>query len=55
MAKVIKVGSQVKSLKEGDWVIPRDAGLGKLKISSFGKKIKISTLFFFIYSFVFFL
>lgn len=28
VAQVIQVGSQVKSLKEGDWVIPRDAGLG---------------------------
>ncbi|XP_008275610.1 enoyl-[acyl-carrier-protein] reductase, mitochondrial [Stegastes partitus] len=28
VAQVIEVGSQVKSLKAGDWVIPRDAGLG---------------------------
>ncbi|XP_061574450.1 enoyl-[acyl-carrier-protein] reductase, mitochondrial isoform X2 [Cololabis saira] len=28
VAQVIEVGSQVKSLKTGDWVIPRDAGLG---------------------------
>ena len=26
---VLEVGSQVKSLKPGDWVIPRDAGLGE--------------------------
>ena len=29
VAEVIEVGSQVKSLKKGDWVIPKDAGLGK--------------------------
>lgn len=28
LAEVVEVGSQVKSLKTGDWVIPRDAGLG---------------------------
>ncbi|KAK2844854.1 hypothetical protein Q5P01_011513 [Channa striata] len=28
VAQVVEVGSQVKSLKTGDWVIPRDAGLG---------------------------
>ncbi|KAM4581504.1 enoyl-[acyl-carrier-protein] reductase, mitochondrial [Odontesthes bonariensis] len=28
VAQVIEVGSHVKSLKTGDWVIPRDAGLG---------------------------
>ncbi|KAM9798093.1 enoyl-[acyl-carrier-protein] reductase, mitochondrial [Neosynchiropus ocellatus] len=28
VAEVIEVGSQVKALKIGDWVIPRDAGLG---------------------------
>ncbi|XP_022046454.1 enoyl-[acyl-carrier-protein] reductase, mitochondrial [Acanthochromis polyacanthus] len=28
VAEVIEVGSQVKSLKAGDWVIPKDAGLG---------------------------
>ncbi|KAM9851755.1 enoyl-[acyl-carrier-protein] reductase, mitochondrial [Aulostomus maculatus] len=28
VARVEEVGSQVKSLKKGDWVIPRDAGLG---------------------------
>ncbi|XP_038163032.1 enoyl-[acyl-carrier-protein] reductase, mitochondrial [Cyprinodon tularosa] len=28
VGQVIEVGSQVKSLKAGDWVIPRDAGLG---------------------------
>ncbi|KAF7647306.1 hypothetical protein LDENG_00174410 [Lucifuga dentata] len=28
VAEVVEVGSQVKSLKTGDWVIPRDAGLG---------------------------
>ncbi|XP_026227037.1 enoyl-[acyl-carrier-protein] reductase, mitochondrial isoform X2 [Anabas testudineus] len=28
VAQVIEVGSQVKFLKTGDWVIPRDAGLG---------------------------
>lgn len=29
VAQVVEVGSQVKSLKTGDWVIPKDAGLGK--------------------------
>lgn len=29
VAQVEEVGSQVKSLKAGDWVIPKDAGLGK--------------------------
>ncbi|XP_030015216.1 enoyl-[acyl-carrier-protein] reductase, mitochondrial-like [Sphaeramia orbicularis] len=28
VAQVIEVGSQVTSLKTGDWVIPKDAGLG---------------------------
>ncbi|XP_018554159.1 enoyl-[acyl-carrier-protein] reductase, mitochondrial [Lates calcarifer] len=28
VAQVIEVGSQVNSLKKGDWVIPKDAGLG---------------------------
>ncbi|KAL0984733.1 hypothetical protein UPYG_G00146000 [Umbra pygmaea] len=28
VAQVLDVGSQVKSLEPGDWVIPRDAGLG---------------------------
>ncbi|CAK6959048.1 enoyl- reductase%2C mitochondrial [Scomber japonicus] [Scomber scombrus] len=28
VGQVLEVGSQVKSLKTGDWVIPRDAGLG---------------------------
>lgn len=30
VAQVVEVGSQVTSLKTGDWVIPKDAGLGKL-------------------------
>lgn len=29
VAQVVEVGGQVKSLKKGDWVIPKDAGLGK--------------------------
>lgn len=33
VAQIVEVGSQVKSLKLGDWVIPKDAGLGK-KFSS---------------------
>ncbi|XP_017271109.1 enoyl-[acyl-carrier-protein] reductase, mitochondrial [Kryptolebias marmoratus] len=28
VAQVVEVGSQVESLRTGDWVIPRDAGLG---------------------------
>lgn len=28
VAQIMEVGSQVKSLRTGDWVIPRDAGLG---------------------------
>lgn len=30
VGEIIDIGKQVKSLKAGDWVIPRDAGLGKL-------------------------
>lgn len=29
MGQVLEVGSQVQTVKVGDWVIPRDAGLGK--------------------------
>lgn len=29
VAQIVEVGSKVKSLKLGDWVIPKDAGLGK--------------------------
>lgn len=32
MAQVVEVGGQVKSLKTGDWVIPKDAGLGKQQL-----------------------
>ncbi|XP_029592657.1 enoyl-[acyl-carrier-protein] reductase, mitochondrial isoform X3 [Salmo trutta] len=28
VAQILEVGSQVKALRPGDWVIPRDAGLG---------------------------
>ncbi|XP_042345130.1 enoyl-[acyl-carrier-protein] reductase, mitochondrial [Plectropomus leopardus] len=28
VAQIVEVGSQVKTLKTGDWVIPKDAGLG---------------------------
>lgn len=31
VAQIVEVGSQVKSLKAGDWVIPKDAGLGKIQ------------------------
>lgn len=31
VAQVVEVGNQVMSLKPGDWVIPRDAGLGTLQ------------------------
>lgn len=34
VAQVVEVGSQVKSLKTGGWVIPKDAGLGKLQLES---------------------
>lgn len=30
VAQVVEVGSQVKSLKAGDWVIPKEASLGNL-------------------------
>lgn len=30
VAQILEVGSQVKALRPGDWVIPRDAGLGEL-------------------------
>lgn len=29
VAQIVEVGSKVKSLKLGEWVIPKDAGLGK--------------------------
>lgn len=32
VAQIVEVGRKVKSLKLGDWVIPKDAGLGKKKI-----------------------
>lgn len=32
VAEVAEVGSEVKSLKVGDWVIPKDAGVGKIHI-----------------------
>lgn len=31
VAQIVEVGRKVKSLKLGDWVIPKDAGLGKKK------------------------
>lgn len=34
VAQVVEVGSQVKALKTGDWVIPKDAGLGKQQLES---------------------
>ena len=36
VAQVVQVGKQVNSLKTGDWVIPRDAGLGKLQPKLYG-------------------
>lgn len=32
LAQVVEVGSQVKSFKTGDWVIPKDAGLGDIEL-----------------------
>lgn len=32
VAQIVEVGSQVTSLKTGDWVIPKDAGLGKIQL-----------------------
>lgn len=32
VAQIMEVGSQVKSLKVGDWVVPKDAGLGKMHL-----------------------
>lgn len=29
VGQVMEVGNQVKTLKVGDWVIPRDAGIGE--------------------------
>lgn len=37
VAEVIEMGSQVKGLKVGDWVIPRDAGVGKIHIMPLNK------------------
>lgn len=34
VGQVLEVGSQVTSLKPGDWVIPRDAGLGECSCCS---------------------
>lgn len=31
VAQIVEIGSKVKSLKLGDWVIPKDAGLGKIQ------------------------
>ncbi|XP_056141803.1 enoyl-[acyl-carrier-protein] reductase, mitochondrial isoform X2 [Lampris incognitus] len=43
VAKVVEVGSQVQSLKTGDWVIPRDAGLGMWRtVAVFSEKDLIS-------------
>lgn len=44
VAEVVEVGSQVKSLKVGDWVIPRDAGVGKVHIVPFKQGDKIGFL-----------
>ncbi|XP_028836499.1 enoyl-[acyl-carrier-protein] reductase, mitochondrial-like [Denticeps clupeoides] len=33
VGEVLDVGPEVKTLKVGDWVIPRDAGLGKWKVT----------------------
>lgn len=33
VAQIVEVGSQVKSLRVGDWVIPKDAGLGKIHLN----------------------
>lgn len=40
VAEVVEVGSQVKGLKVGDWVIPRDAGVGKIHIMPLNKSIR---------------
>ncbi|GAA6103014.1 enoyl-[acyl-carrier-protein] reductase, mitochondrial isoform X2 [Tachysurus ichikawai] len=34
VGEVLEVGSQVQTIKEGDWVIPRDAGLGTWRTAS---------------------
>ncbi|XP_027005800.1 enoyl-[acyl-carrier-protein] reductase, mitochondrial isoform X3 [Tachysurus fulvidraco] len=34
VGQVLEVGSQVQTIKEGDWVIPRDAGLGTWSATS---------------------
>lgn len=39
VAEVVEVGGQVKSLKAGDWVIPRDAGVGKIHTVPFSKSL----------------
>lgn len=45
VAQVVEVGSQVKSLKTGDWVIPKDAGLGKLQLEHHTNQCTVSYLF----------
>lgn len=34
VAQIVEVGSQVTSIKSGDWVIPKDAGLGKIQLAT---------------------
>lgn len=31
VGQIVEIGSKVKSLKLGDWIIPKDAGLGKIQ------------------------
>lgn len=44
VAQVIEVGSLVESLKAGDWVIPRDAGLGTWKTEAVFGEDDVSSL-----------
>lgn len=44
VAQIVEVGSQVTSLKTGDWVIPKDAGLGKIQLATQDEVHRITVL-----------
>lgn len=45
VAQVVEVGSQVTTFKAGDWVIPKDAGLGKIHLMSLNKYTGLQVCF----------
>ncbi|XP_029928500.1 enoyl-[acyl-carrier-protein] reductase, mitochondrial isoform X1 [Myripristis murdjan] len=44
VAQVVEVGSHVQSLKAGDWVIPRDAGLGTWRTAAVLPEVDVISL-----------